>query len=112
MRPAPVTLSGCPGAGCRVLGVRGEVLLFLALALVWVGVRLPNLSGEFGLKMDAASAGVAWFIDESWSKDPSSRIYCPVDHREQLEELRTGVLAPYLHAFHCIFQSCVKPFTT
>jgi hypothetical protein len=76
---------------------RREWLWLALLLLFWVLVRLPNISHPFSLKMDAASAGVAWFIDESWSNQPASRWYAPVDHRTQWGELETGTLAPYLH---------------
>jgi hypothetical protein len=69
----------------------------LALALLWLVVRLPNLDSELGLQMDAASAGVAWFIAESWDKEPSRRYYAPVDQRDQWLELESGQLKPYLH---------------
>jgi hypothetical protein len=70
---------------------------WLGLALFWVCLRLPNLGGEMGLQMDAASVGVAWFIHESWENEPAERWFAPVDQRHQWEELETGRLKPYLH---------------
>lgn len=72
-------------------------ITIIILATLWVLMRLPNLNGPFTLKMDAASAGVAWFIHESWIENPESRWWAPVDHRSQWDELETGKLYPYLH---------------
>ena len=74
-----------------------ECLILSVLLVFWVALRLPNISHPLSLKMDAASAGVAWFIDESWTHQPLTRWFAPVDHRTQWGELETGKLAPYLH---------------
>lgn len=67
------------------------------LLVLWVALRLPNLGAELGLRMDAATAATSMFIYESYMEDPASRLFCAVDHREQFDELKTGVMKPYCH---------------